>query len=183
MQQTTLHLLQQLKSDFEEEQLFQKLTTDFVHRQPAFWLRSTLEGHLTGSAWILNPERDKALLIHHRTLDKWFQPGGHTEENDQSLLDTARREATEETGVQGLKLLSEQLFDLDIHIIPQKGDIPAHLHYDLRFAFEAQSEELSGNFSEVKGLTWMPLDTLLRQLDSQQSLRRMAIKSLLLSAF
>lgn len=182
MQHSTLSLFKEYQSDFEEEQLFQKLTLDFIQRQPAFWRRSTLEGHLTGSAWILNPTHDKALLIHHRTLDKWFQPGGHTEDNDQSLLDTAQREAVEETGVQGLTLLSEQLFDLDIHVIPQKGDIPAHLHYDLRFAFEANSEVLSGDLSEVKGLTWMPLDTLLRQLDSQQSLRRMAIKSLLLSA-
>lgn len=175
--------LSEIQTDFEEENFFRFLALEFVALNDEFWQRSTLSGHLTGSAWVLNPSQDKALLIHHRGLDKWFQPGGHAEATDISLLETARREASEECGLQGLTLLSEDLFDLDVHIIPAKNDIPEHLHYDLRFAFLAASEDLDPDLAEVKDLNWVPLDTLLRALDTQQSLRRMAIKSLLLSAF
>ncbi len=175
--------LSEIETDFEEENFFRFLALEFVELNDEFWQRSTLSGHLTGSAWVLNPGQDKALLIHHRGLDKWFQPGGHAEPTDASLLETARREASEECGLQGLTLLSEDLFDLDVHIIPAKNDVPEHLHYDLRFVFLAASEDLDPDLAEVKDLNWIPLDTLLRALDTQQSLRRMAIKSLLLSAF
>lgn len=174
--------LTDIQTDFEEENFFRALTLEFVALNDEFWQRSTLSGHLTGSAWVLNPTKDKALLIHHRGLDKWFQPGGHAEPTDASLLETARREAAEECGIQGLTLLSEEVFDLDIHIIPGKNDIPEHLHYDLRFVFLAASVELDPDLAEVKDLNWVSIDSLLRNLDTQQSLRRMAIKSLLLSA-
>lgn len=175
--------LSDLETEFDEENLFRSQTLAFVQANDEFWQRSTLSGQLTGSAWVLNPSKDKALLIHHRGLEKWFQPGGHAEITDESLLETARREASEECGLQGLTLLSDQIFDLDIHIIPSKGDIPEHLHYDLRFAFLAESEALDPDLAEVKDLDWVPLDTLLRTLDTQQSIRRMAIKSLVASSF
>jgi 8-oxo-dGTP pyrophosphatase MutT (NUDIX family) len=181
--QRTLHWLTSLKSDFDEEIFFRKQTLDFVQTNDEYWQRSTLSGHLTGSAWVLNPQKDKALLIDHRGLEKWFQPGGHAEATDESLLETARREASEECGLQELLLLSDQIFDLDIHLIPAKNDVPAHLHYDVRFAFFSESESLDGDVAEVKDLQWVPLEGLLRALDTQQSLRRMAIKSLLISAF
>jgi 8-oxo-dGTP pyrophosphatase MutT (NUDIX family) len=181
--QPTLHWLNNLQTEFDEEFFFRKLTLEFVLGNDEYWQRSTLSGHLTGSAWVLNPLKDKALLIHHRGLDKWFQPGGHAELTDETLLETARREASEECGLQGLTLLSDQIFDLDIHVIPAKNDVPEHLHYDVRFAFLAESEILDGDVAEVKDLSWVPLEGLLRALDTQQSLRRMAIKSLLLSSF
>ncbi|MBL7829353.1 MAG: NUDIX domain-containing protein, partial [Saprospiraceae bacterium] len=118
-----------------------------------------------------------------KTLDKWFQPGGHTEPGDLDIWETARREAEEETGIENLTNLSASIFDLDVHIIPEKGELPAHFHYDVRVAFLAETEVLPPTNTEVNGLAWVSLDTLLRQLDTQQSLRRMAIKSLLLSAF
>jgi 8-oxo-dGTP pyrophosphatase MutT (NUDIX family) len=181
--QRTLQWLTNLRTEFDEENFFRKQTLEFMAAHDEYWQRSTLSGHLTGSAWVLNPLRDKALLIHHRGLDKWFQPGGHAESTDDSLLETARREAAEECGLQGLTLLSDQIFDLDIHIIPAKKDIPEHLHYDVRFAFLSDSEALDGDVAEVKDLNWVSLEGLLRALDTQQSLRRMAIKSLLLSSF
>jgi 8-oxo-dGTP pyrophosphatase MutT (NUDIX family) len=181
--QRTLHWITNIRTEFEEENFFKKQTIEFLQKHDEFWQRSTLAGHLTGSAWVLNPNRDKALLIHHRGLEKWFQPGGHAELTDESLLETAHREASEECGLQGLLLLSEELFDLDVHVIPAKGDVPEHVHYDLRFAFLAESEQLDGDLAEVKDLDWVSLEGLLRNLETQQSLRRMAIKTLLLSSF
>ncbi|MEZ4928044.1 MAG: NUDIX hydrolase [Saprospiraceae bacterium] len=172
-----------LESEFEEEDLFRKLTLEFIDANDDFWQRSNESGQLTGSAWVLNPGKDKALMVHHRGLDKWFQPGGHAELTDNSLLDTSLREASEECGLQNLTLISEGLFDLDIHIIPPKGEVAGHLHYDFRFAFIAESEALDPDLAEVKDLIWVPVENLLRNLDTQQSIRRMAIKSLFLSSF
>lgn len=171
-----LSLLEHYRSVFDEERLYRRYALDFLHAHDDFWQRSNLAGHFTGSAWVLNPLKTKALLIHHRGLDKWFQPGGHADATDGSLLDTARREAQEECGLSLLTPLSDAIFDLDIHVIPAKKDIPEHLHYDVRFAFVAESEALAGDLAEVKDLQWMPLVDLVAADGVQQAVRRMALK-------
>ena len=169
---------------FDEEKLYHKLALELVRQHPDdCWQRSLLTGHFTGSAWVLSPDGAQALLIHHRNLDKWVQPGGHADDTDASLAETARREAVEECGLSGLTLLSEEIFDLDIHVIPAKRDIPEHLHYDVRFLFQAENEALSADFSEVKAVKWVALESIVvSSLPSlghlQQSVRRMAVKSL-----
>ncbi|MEI6411083.1 MAG: NUDIX hydrolase [Bacteroidota bacterium] len=169
-------LLERYKPVFEEESLYRKLMSAWAISNPdTFWQRSLLEGHFTGSAWVLNPDRSKALLIHHRGLNKWFQPGGHAEETDISLLETARREAQEECGLSALEVLENAIFDLDIHIIPAKKDIPEHLHYDVRFLFQADSEILQGDEEELSDLAWVSLKELSKR-DLQQSVRRMVLK-------
>lgn len=185
---------------FDEEKLYLKLALELVHLHPEdCWKRSLLTGHFTGSAWVLGPDGAQALLIHHRSLDKWVQPGGHADDTDASLAETARREAQEECGLSDLTLLSEQIFDLDVHVIPAKREVPEHLHYDVRFLFQAENETLSADFSEVKALKWVPLESLaISSLGHssflpavakseggvghlQQSVRRMAEKCLLTS--
>lgn len=166
-----------LNSDFEEERFFRKLCLGFIHQTPNFTDRSHALGHLTASAWVLDADKTSALLIHHRTLDRWFQPGGHVEPGDASMLAAAQRELAEECGIANAVPLSENLFDLDIHLIPAKGDMPEHAHYDLRFAFVAPPGTVgSADFGEIKGLRWVPLPDLL-QMPPQQSLRRMALKT------
>jgi 8-oxo-dGTP pyrophosphatase MutT (NUDIX family) len=175
--QATLDLLRRHDSAFEEERDFLAQTMRFVEQHPEFWQRSTLAGHLTGSAWILSPERDAALLIHHQKLDTWFQPGGHADDTDADLCATALREATEECGGVELVLVSPAIFDLDIHPIPARGDVPAHLHYDVRFLFwQKNATTLTHNPLEIKDLRWVSLAELV-QPEVSQSLRRMALKS------
>jgi 8-oxo-dGTP pyrophosphatase MutT (NUDIX family) len=102
--------------------------------------RSTfLPGHLTASGFVLSPNRSKTLLIFHRKLQLWLQPGGHIEPEDVSLEAACRREIEEETGVVGLVSLG--LFDLDVHDIPERPGEPAHAHFDVRYAFVAGSED------------------------------------------
>jgi 8-oxo-dGTP pyrophosphatase MutT (NUDIX family) len=166
-----------LQSDFEEEILFQRMTLDFVRQNADFYDRNNPLGHLTGSAWVFDAARRNVLLIHHRSLDKWFQPGGHIEPGDGSLHDTSRREIREECGIADAKLLSEGIFDLDVHVIPAKGAFPSHLHYDIRFAFVFESEEaITGNLAEIKEMAWFSLDEL-KTRPLQQSIRRMVLKS------
>lgn len=81
----------------------------------------------------MNPSFTRALLIHHKKLNSWFQPGGHTEIQDTSLRDTAIRETQEELGINVFQYISESIFDIDIHPIPEKNSEPAHNHYDVRY--------------------------------------------------
>ena len=115
-------------------------------------------GHFTASAFILSPEADALLLIHHRKLGRWLQPGGHVEPDDADLLAAARRECAEEVGLHALPLdpLFSGPFDLDVHTIPPFGDSPAHEHFDVRFLFRAPSRRF-GVGDEVAGARWVPL--------------------------
>jgi 8-oxo-dGTP pyrophosphatase MutT (NUDIX family) len=173
----TLALLRQHRTDFAEEKLFLAQTIDFVERNDHFWQRSTLEGHLTGSAWVLTGDGDAALLLHHAKLDRWLQPGGHADETDVSLAETARREAIEECGIQDLILHAPAIFDLDVHEIPARGNEPAHFHYELRFLFFAGKEaEVARNLLETKAFAWVTIPELCGET-TPQSIRRMALKT------
>lgn len=107
---------------------------DFLRGHADAHSRSCLEGHITGSAFIVEPEFHRGLFVHHATLGKWLQPGGHCEEGE-SALAAARREAFEETGVEVGEPYLPLPLDLDIHEIPARGGLPAHLHFDVRYLF------------------------------------------------
>jgi 8-oxo-dGTP pyrophosphatase MutT (NUDIX family) len=133
---------------------------EFVRRSPDCLLRSNLAGHLTGSAFVVDRERRRLLLVHHRSLGRWLQPGGHAD-GDPDLAEVARREAVEETGLDGLSLLTPRPFDLDVHAIPAKPGVPAHLHYDVRFLFAAAGDRApQAAEREVHAAAWVPLDSL-----------------------
>jgi 8-oxo-dGTP pyrophosphatase MutT (NUDIX family) len=144
----------------ERDRATQEEIAAFVRAHPDCLVRSNLAGHLTGSAFVVDRERERLLLIHHRALDRWLQPGGHAD-GDPDLERVARREVQEETGLADLELLSTRPFDLDIHPIPAKPGVPGHLHYDVRFLFAADGEErLQGDEREVRAAAWVRLDGL-----------------------
>ena len=131
--------------------------------------------HITASTWIVNRARDKALLTHHAKLHKWVQLGGHTDEGEDWTA-AALREALEESGLAGLKLADNGLFDLDIHEIPARADTPAHWHYDLRFLVEADDGDSLTISDESRDLAWVPLDRL-SEYTAEESQHRMARKT------
>ena len=119
-------------------------------------------GHFTASAFVLSPDRRDLVLIHHKKLGIWVQPGGHVEPSDADLISAARREVLEEVGLAELELLQRGgslLFDVDIHEIPARKQEPAHEHFDVRFAFVAKTRELVPS-EEVLDLRWVPLDAV-----------------------
>lgn len=96
--------------------------------------RSDPVGHVTASAIVTRPSADGFLLVFHRKVDRWLQPGGHVEPSDASVFETALREAREETGIERLESpLGDAILDLDVHPIPAFGTEPAHVHYDVRY--------------------------------------------------
>jgi 8-oxo-dGTP pyrophosphatase MutT (NUDIX family) len=106
----------------------------FLEAPPDPFARDNPEGHVTASAVIARPDASEFLLVHHRKLSRWLQPGGHTEASDPSAFEAALREAREETGISRFETpLGEAIFDVDVHAIPAHKKDPAHSHFDVRF--------------------------------------------------
>lgn len=147
----------------------------FTEQHPDCLLRTCLDGHLTGSAWIVNPSRTCTLLTHHKKLGKWLQLGGHADGNP-DLVAVALQEAKEESGLESVTLLSPWIFDLDYHRIPERKGVPAHLHFDLRFLFEADDRVAWRVSEESLDLAWVPLERV-STLNPEPSLVRMVTKT------
>jgi 8-oxo-dGTP pyrophosphatase MutT (NUDIX family) len=158
-----------------EEEVFVPQFLDLLTQAPCFE-RNHLPGHITGSAWIVNPERTQSLLVHHAKLNKWVQPGGHAD-GDENILGVALREAEEETGLKNLTIVTRAPFDVDIHVIPKRPDFPEHFHYDIRFLFEASLEETILVNEESHAVTWIPLHAL-ENFTRERSVLRMRDKLL-----
>jgi 8-oxo-dGTP pyrophosphatase MutT (NUDIX family) len=127
-------------------------------------------GHFTGSVWIINSARDRILMTHHTKLNMWLQPGGHLDQGE-TALEGALREAQEETGITGFRLLKEGLFDIDVHHIPARKGEPSHYHYDLRFLIEADSDAALTITPESQDLQWVLIDEIPRYSRSESILR------------
>ncbi len=141
------------------------------------FVRERLEGHFTGSAWLVSGDGRRVLLTHHRKLDRWLQLGGHAD-GDIDLAQVALKEAGEESGLDGLRVDAEEIFDLDRHWIPQRGDVPGHWHYDARYVVRAGQGEDYVVGEESLDLAWREIAPLADEAD--ESLSRMARKWLAL---
>ena len=114
-------------------------------------------GHLTGSALVVEPVHYRFLVLYHRKLQRWLQPGGHAD-GDSDLARGALREATEETGIEGLRV-AEPAIDLDIHVVDPPGE-DAHQHHDVRFLVIAPSGAVARGNSESEALRWITMGEL-----------------------
>ncbi len=129
--------------------------------------RRTMPGHVTTSAFVISPDARQVLLIDHKVIGRWLQPGGHCE--PAALFSaSAAREAIEETAVVGLELHPwHQGGDLplviDSHEVPGKpsrNEAP-HYHHDLQYLFVADpGRPLVAQEDEVSAAGWFPIDAL-----------------------
>ena len=151
-------------------------TLEFVRSTEDFASRLNEAGHLTGSAWVVNPAGNAVLLIHHVNLDRWLQPGGHVENGDASIQSTAMREACEECGIPAAGMEDDRLYDIDVHPIPERKGFPAHLHYDFRFLVRVEDTGLlSAQLGEVQEVKWFsPLE--IEKMGLGPSVMRMMMK-------
>ena len=137
--------------------------------------RSLEPGHVTASAWIVDPGRTQTVLLHHRKLDRWLQLGGHVD-GDPDVRRSALREAREESGLRTLRLITESIYDLDVHRISARGAEPEHLHFDVRFALEADPREPLVRNAESHDVRWIALSDL-EAYAIDDSVRRLASKT------
>ena len=147
------------EQDAAREQILDLCTT-----HPESLHRTCMPGHLTGSAVVVDRDVTRTLVLFHRKLQKWLQPGGHVD-GDANLAAAALREATEETGIEGLEVWSDPV-DLDVHVVEPPGE-PAHLHLDVRFVVRAPDGAVEQGNHESEQLLWVALDELdLVELDA-----------------
>jgi 8-oxo-dGTP pyrophosphatase MutT (NUDIX family) len=145
----------------------------FVASEPRCFQRNCWTGHVTGSAWIVNPPQTHVLLTHHRKLNRWLQLGGHSDGDDDPLR-VACREAVEESGLV-VEPVCDRLFDIDIHLIPARQDDPAHHHFDARYALQAVGGETYRVSDESHALRWVKIDQI-DAFTTESSMLRMARK-------
>lgn len=120
--------------------------------------RDNIFGHFTASAFVVNKERNKMVVVYHIINDGWIYPGGHAD-GEEDLLKVAIREVEEETGLK-VKVLDDNIYAIDS--APVKGHIKrgkyvsAHLHLDVIFIMEADDKNpLKYKEDESKGVKWI----------------------------
>lgn len=138
----------------DQEIAFKEHMIQFIHEHENCFERSLAIGHITASSWLLNKNKTHALMMHHMKLDQWFQLGGHCDGNP-DILAVAIKEAQEESGIVSIAPLSNQIFDIDIHLIPENHKEKAHYHYDVRFLLGVMSDEEIIQNKESKELRWI----------------------------
>jgi 8-oxo-dGTP pyrophosphatase MutT (NUDIX family) len=142
----------------------------FVDHHPDALLRSCGEGHLTGSAMVVDPASRQVLMMLHSKVRRWLQPGGHAD-GDAALPGVALREAGEETGIAGLRVVVPAV-DLDVHLFEAAGEV-SHDHLDVRYLVVAPpGAEPEGNH-ESRALRWIAADGL-SELDVDAGTHRLA---------
>jgi len=153
------------------------LTLLFLQNHDNFRSRDNKYGHITASCWVINQNRDTALLTHHKKLDKWFQLGGQIEAEDTDIYSASQRELQEESGLRSGKILLREIFDIDVHKIPTKKGVPEHFHFDLRILFQADDTEvISFDTNESMLVKWMHLDEI-EKVSREESITRMIDKT------
>ena len=158
------------------EETVAKTMLSFIETENNHFSRTNHHGHFTGSAWVVNPGKTKILMTHHKKLGKWLQLGGHADGEDDLLL-VALREAKEESGMNDIINLNDEIFDIDIHEVPARGSESNHLHYDIRFLFEAYPNKEPIIVShESNDVSWIPLDKI-EEFNSEKSILRMVDKT------
>lgn len=125
--------------------------------------RKNFEGHVTASGLIISHDK-KVLVMFHNTLEKFLQPGGHIEEIDRDIIQSAEREVKEETNLNDIKLHSWCLENnsaimIDTHKIPEnrKKNENEHFHHDFMFIFRAEKTNIILDKNEVSGFFWIDI--------------------------
>ena len=147
--------------DCVQEERDKAVILSFLAAHEDAFSRSNLVAHMTGSAWVVNPARDKVLMVYHRLYDSWAWTGGHAD-GERDLLSVALRECREETGVTHVRPVSGAIYSLEILTVEgheKRGIyVPSHLHLNLTYLLEAdEGDSLRVCEAENSGVRWFSL--------------------------
>ena len=145
----------------EQEEKDKEQFLNFIDTFDDVLTRNNILGHFSASAFVVNKERNKMVVVYHNILDGWIYPGGHAD-GENNLLGVAIREVQEETGLK-VKVLDDSIFS--IQSAPVKGHIKkgkyvsSHIHFDVVYLLEAdENETLTFREDESKGVKWIPFE-------------------------
>ena len=164
----------------EQEERDQNLILNWIEEQENAFSRENKVAHMTASAWVVNPERDKVLMVYHNIYDSWSWLGGHAD-GETDLLSVALREVKEEAGITKVHPVSEKIFSLesltvDGHV--KKGTyVSSHLHLNATYLLEADSEEaVSIKADENSGVAWFSPEEALERSTEPWFVKRVYTK-------
>lgn len=170
MKNEILKLVYDYLNVFPEENKRQEKLIEFLnsHNDDEITDRNNFNGHITASGIIYASKERMFLMLHHKTLDMFLFPGGHTEKKDENPLETAKREVREETGLENLeqlKITYDNLvpIEIDTHVIEynKKRNLPEHYHFDFRYLFILDEKvEIKIDEEESTGYKWIGIDDL-----------------------
>ena len=148
----------------EQEEVDKALLLHLLSEGADLTLRENLEAHLTASAWVVTPDREKVLMAYHNLYNSWAWLGGHAD-GDWDLARVARQEAEEESGITGLMQVIDGPVSLEILPVfghEKKGKyVPCHLHLNVTYLFEADpSLGLQMKPDENSGVAWISMADL-----------------------
>ncbi len=149
-----LELLKNYSSQDEQQIADRDSIIEFVKKNEDCFERSLSFGHITGSCWLISKDGSKALLTHHKKFNEWLQLGGHCD-GDCDVFAVALKEAREESGIMNIKPISEEIFDVGVHLIPKNSKNEEHYHYDVRFLLQVTSDESEIVSDESHALMWI----------------------------
>lgn len=150
----------------EQEARDKAVILDFLEHNEDAFLRTNLLAHMTASAWVVNRERSRVLMVYHKLYDSWSWTGGHAD-GDEDLLAVALREVREETGVKSARPVSEEIYSLEVLTVDgheKRGEyVPSHLHMNVTYLLEADEHDaLTVCEAENSGVRWFSLEDALK---------------------
>ena len=148
----------------EQEEVEKRIMLKYIDDFDDVLTRQNEYGHFTSSAFILNKERTKMLMIYHKIYDSWAWTGGHSD-GDSDLLYVAMKEAKEETGITSVKPIKDDIYSLEIITVnghEKRGKyVGSHVHLNTTFLLEAdENEEIRIKEDENSGVKWVPIDEI-----------------------
>ncbi len=145
----------------EQEEKDKDFIINFILNNKNCLFRENKVAHLTASSWIVNKDFTKVIMVYHKIYDSWSWTGGHAD-GDSDLLKVSIKEAKEETGLTNIKVLSNEIYSLEVLTVDghvKKGAyVSSHLHLNLTYLLQAdESEALKIKEDENKGVKWFSL--------------------------
>ena len=151
----------------EQEEMDKSLILNWIETQDDAFSRDNTVAHMTASAWVVNKDRSRVLMVYHNIYDSWSWLGGHAD-GETDLLAVAIREVKEEAGISCVRPVSEKIFSLesltvDGHVKRGKY-VSSHLHLNVTYLLEADSEEqVFVKEDENSGVSWFPPEEALKK--------------------
>ena len=164
----------------EQEEMDRALMLDFLRRHDDAYLRTNRLAHMTASAWVTDRTRSRVLMVYHNIYDSWSWCGGHAD-GERDLLQVALRECREETGLEDVRPVTEDIFSLECLTVDgheKRGAyVSSHLHLNVTYLLEADSTaELHICEGENSGVRWFTLEEALRASTEPWFVRRIYSK-------
>ena len=149
----------------EQEEVDKKIILDYINNFDDTLTRQNKYGHFTSSAFVLNKERTKILMVYHKIYNSWAWPGGHSD-GDSNLLNVAMKEAKEETGIKNVIPIFKNIYSIEIISVNghEKSEkyISSHVHLNVTYLLEAdENEKIHIKEDENSGVKWVPIDNVL----------------------